>query len=206
MKLLFFPDEKEPCSTFYDKIVDQRVSRCRCQRLHAHETRSSFMQMLEYLEGAKRIDICIYMFTLKELADLLIRMRQKGCYVRIITDSLRGADGKVDLNSGQYKGTGDQIPRLRAMGITVKEIGNTEDTGRPLMHNKFVVIDNQRCIFGSFNWTKQAVLRNNESIALSDDPDFVRPLVKEFDRLWRLPNSNTSQNHLRTISTTFAWH
>ena len=53
-----------------------------------------------------------------------------------------------------------------------------------LMHNKFVVVDDKKVAFGSFNWTSQAVTGNNESVLMTNDPEIVEPFVEEFQRLW----------------------
>lgn len=38
-----------------------------------------------------------------------------------------------------------------------------------IMHHKFCVIDKKLCMFGSFNWTESANVRNVEDLNLCDD-------------------------------------
>ena len=52
------------------------------------------------------------------------------------------------------------------------------------MHHKFVIVDEDRIAFGSFNWTSQAVTGNNESVVVTNDSWIVRPFVEEFHKLW----------------------
>lgn len=50
---------------------------------------------------------------------------------------------------------------------------------------RFAVIDGKALINGSFNWTRQAVLQNQENVIIFDDDDMaVRVFTSEFERLW----------------------
>ena len=52
------------------------------------------------------------------------------------------------------------------------------------MHHKFAIVDGQKLISGSFNWTMQAVMGNKENVIVTEDPDIVEPFKEEFQRLW----------------------
>ena len=54
-----------------------------------------------------------------------------------------------------------------------------------LMHHKFLVVDREKVITGSFNWTSHATTANNENMIITNNPQIVRPYVDEFDRLWK---------------------
>jgi phosphatidylserine/phosphatidylglycerophosphate/cardiolipin synthase-like enzyme len=41
------------------------------------------------------------------------------------------------------------------------------------VHHKFVILDGRMIANGSFNWTRQAVLFNQENVVLSDNPALV---------------------------------
>lgn len=49
------------------------------------------------------------------------------------------------------------------------------------MHNKFCIIDNNKVITGSYNWTYYAEKRNWENIITSDDISIVNQYVNEFE-------------------------
>ena len=59
------------------------------------------------------------------------------------------------------------------------------------MHNKFVVIDGQVCITGSFNWTVQAVTANRENVLVTNNRECVQSFAGEFANLWTLFAKNT---------------
>jgi cardiolipin hydrolase len=44
-----------------------------------------------------------------------------------------------------------------------------------LMHHNFLIVDNRLLFNGSFNWTKQAVGFNFETMFISNDPNVVNP-------------------------------
>jgi phosphatidylserine/phosphatidylglycerophosphate/cardiolipin synthase-like enzyme len=52
------------------------------------------------------------------------------------------------------------------------------------MHNKFCVIDNQKVITGSYNWSKNAENKNDENVAVVYDNDFASDYSVEFKRLF----------------------
>ena len=51
------------------------------------------------------------------------------------------------------------------------------------MHDKFCVIDNQRVITGSYNWSDNAEYRNDENISIQNDPESATRYSLEFRRL-----------------------
>jgi cardiolipin hydrolase len=52
------------------------------------------------------------------------------------------------------------------------------------MHHKFAVVDGAKLINGSFNWTRQAVLGNQENIVIVADAKLCATFTKEFDSMW----------------------
>lgn len=117
----------------------------------------------------------MYRFTLPQIGNLFENMKKNGTRIRIITDN---AKDPVE---------GNQIPRLKAAGIEVREkenLGAIEDRSRPLMHNKFVIVDNKCCLLGSFNWTYAAVTKNQESVIKSHEKEIVGLLVRKFNQMW----------------------
>ena len=52
------------------------------------------------------------------------------------------------------------------------------------MHHKFCVVDSRFAITGSFNWTRSAVLENNENVLVLDARPVAARYAAEFERLW----------------------
>lgn len=45
------------------------------------------------------------------------------------------------------------------------------------MHHKFAIVDARLLINGSFNWTRQAVLYNQENCVITDNPQLVSTVL-----------------------------
>ena len=55
-----------------------------------------------------------------------------------------------------------------------------------IMHHKFCIIDKAICMFGSFNWTETANIRNIEDLNICDDYNVVANYLLEFNYIWDL--------------------
>lgn len=64
-----------------------------------------------------------------------------------------------------------------------------------IMHHKFCVIDKRICMFGSFNWTESANIRNIEDLNICDEFNVVADYLLEFKALW-----NLSKNDIRLLT------
>lgn len=81
----------------------------------------------------------------------------------------------------------DQIPRLIDNGIVVLEKSGHANDGskRPLMHNKYVIVDDEFVMHGSLNWTTGAVLHNRETVTVSHDRELVKAFSRNFAEIRR---------------------
>ena len=52
------------------------------------------------------------------------------------------------------------------------------------MHHKFVVADKKRLMNGSFNWSRNAMLGNNENVMFVGKKDIVNKYHGVFESLW----------------------
>eukprot|EP01097_Dermamoeba_algensis_P008098 TRINITY_DN5266_c0_g1_i2.p1 TRINITY_DN5266_c0_g1~~TRINITY_DN5266_c0_g1_i2.p1 ORF type:complete len:156 (+),score=26.63 TRINITY_DN5266_c0_g1_i2:48-515(+) len=128
----------------------------------------NFIKFQNYIKNAKSsLDICVYTITDNRISKVLIDLHKKGVKVRVITDDEKADD------------LGSDVQEFIKAGIPVKV-----DRSPFFMHHKFVVIDNSILLNGSFNWTKGACFNNRENIMVTNDPAFVKPFDKEFEKLW----------------------
>lgn len=193
LELLTFPDDnnnnKLTCWNYNEYLFGGRHCRCNgpksCDYLHTGGPKTSLICILEMLAVAQiKIDLCIFFFSLEEVAKLLIKLnRDLHIRIRVICDPGRMEDDKKK----------DQIPLLIKAGIQVRERQYSSDRHRPLMHHKFVVVDDRHALMGSFNWTRQAVEKNNESVMRTDKPEFVAQLRREFNKLWAHPDFHPAE-------------
>jgi len=113
----------------------------------------------------------MYTFTSRELAAKIINAKERGVVVRAyLDDSMKG---------GKYS----QAKPLEDAGIPVKF-----DNHVGLMHNKFVVIDNETLITGSYNWTKRAENQNDENVVIFHNKDAAKLYADKFEEYWSRSN------------------
>ena len=188
--VLIFPDEKMPCNSFYTRLNWGEYRRCRrpgCRFAHWEDRpHTSLMKIFMSLNNAvETIDLCIFKFTQRNLADFLITAATRHhVRVRIITDAhVESAQSGSANNRERQQGLGDRIPQLQQAGIPIR-VNRTDRESAALMHNKFVIIDGKCVLQGSFNWTQAAVMRNHETIISTNDKKVVKVFIAQFNRIW----------------------
>ena len=142
-------------------------------------------KLLSRLKTAeKSIDVCLFNITSEQLTKCVTDTIDKGVKVRLIVDG------------STFQSSGTQVKKFLAAGAFVrsswkpesaldKNSGDTEANGDYLMHHKFAIIDESILITGSFNWTMQALMGNNENIIITTSPDILNPFLEEFESLWK---------------------
>ena len=124
--------------------------------------------IIQELHKAKEtIDIAIYYFTDRDLANEVIGAYDKGIRVRIY------------LDKGQKEATYSKSRYLAKYGVAIRYSSNPY-----LMHHKFCVIDTKVVITGSYNWTASADKRNDENLVVIHDAKIAEEYSAEFNRLW----------------------
>ena len=116
----------------------------------------------------KTLDIAIFTFTRDSIAQAILEAHQRGLKIRCIGDD------------GNSKVKGSDIRLLASVGIPCK----TDNNLRFHMHNKMAILDNSVVITGSFNWTNQAVNKNQENILFLEDKDIANQYTQYFDQIW----------------------
>lgn len=114
------------------------------------------------------IDIAVYSWTDTDIMDLLLEKKYEiSGKIRIIMDNQQAA-GK----SSVYK-------TLKKLKFEVIVDGNNKNG---YMHNKFLVCDKKVVITGSYNWSANAMTKNDENcIKFIDDNQIFD---RQFEKLW----------------------
>lgn len=150
------------------KFKQSKYSRCKITE--------SMDRLLCHLNSARfTLDICMYVMTNSDLANVVMKLHFRGVKVRIIIDA--------DMAYSQ----GSSIRRLEKQGIATRWMKSTN-----LMHHKFCLVDASTddvratplVITGSLNWTNQALYGNWESVVVTSQPDLVMQYKSGFEKLW----------------------
>ena len=121
----------------------------------------------ELKKAHQTIDIAMYSFTSREIAQALLDAKEHHVKIRIT------------LDPGQIKDRYSKCRFLIKKGFDVKF-----HMGQGLMHDKFAVIDDHTVITGSFNWTVTADKKNSENLLIIKDRQLAQKYSKEFKTLW----------------------
>lgn len=127
--------------------------------------RNIILNQIMYAEH--KIDICVFTISDDRITSSIVDAHRRGRRVRIITDN----DKALDM--------GSDIARLAKHGVTIK-MDSTPDH----MHHKFMIVDDNALITGSYNWTLSAAKYNHENVVLTTDGKLVKSFLNEFGNLW----------------------
>ena len=132
--------------------------------------------------AVKSIDVCLFNITSDQLTQSVVETIEKGVKVRLIIDGSAAESSCVK----QFRAAGAFVrSSWKPESIVPKLSGDNTANGDYLMHHKFSIIDGSTLITGSFNWTMQALMGNNENIIITPDPELVHPFNEEFELLWK---------------------
>ncbi len=129
----------------------------------------------------KTLDLAIFTFTRDSIAQAILEAHQRGVKIRCIGDD------------GNSKVKGSDVRLLASIGIPCK----TDNNLRFHMHNKMAIIDNSVVITGSFNWTSQAVNKNQDNILFIEDKNIAGQYTEYYNKIWDSFNTVITQEEAK---------
>ena len=105
----------------------------------------------------------------QQIADKLAEQAKKGIHVECLFDY------------GQANSKFSRSSYLRGCGIKIAMSPNR--SGK--MHHKVIIIDDETVITGSYNYSKNAEVSNDENILVVKNAKIASRYVKEFKRCWK---------------------
>ncbi|HUY62557.1 MAG TPA: phospholipase D-like domain-containing protein [Candidatus Paceibacterota bacterium] len=126
--------------------------------LYSLDAKQNDKEIISLIDVAtSHVYFAMYEFTLKDIADALVRAKERGLDVR----------GLVDAGESASSYDAPIIAELVAAGIPVETERHADGTG--IMHIKAVVTDAAYAL-GSYNWTNSATTENDEILEIGTDP------------------------------------
>ena len=131
------------------------------------------------------IFVSVAWFTNKKLFNALLEKAKNNCYVSII----------IQL---------DEINSQCGIDYSLIQIGRSEcfkiSKDAELLHDKFCVIDFQKVITGSYNWTYKAS-QNSENILILNDPSVASQYISRFEQQKaKFQDSSIQQKSVTSVS------
>jgi phosphatidylserine/phosphatidylglycerophosphate/cardiolipin synthase-like enzyme len=122
-------------------------------------------------EATSSIDGALYRFNHPALAQAMEEVAERGVQIRLLVDGNKYKESRTtqELLSGEI------IPFRLAFG--------RQGRGSK-MHHKFVILDQQTVLTGSYNWTHESEDENQENLLILRDAYSVAAYTHEFEALW----------------------
>ncbi len=123
-------------------------------------------------QATRTLDVADYDFDLAGVADAMVRARQRGVHVRMVTDTDTLKDKKNAAIQAAFKKLKDaQIPIV-------------DDRRGPIMHNKFTVVDNAVVETGSWNYTDGDTYHLNNNMIIIRNAQIAENYTAEFNKMF----------------------
>jgi phosphatidylserine/phosphatidylglycerophosphate/cardiolipin synthase-like enzyme len=124
--------------------------------------------LIDTIRGANRsIRFMAFSFTLDDVAEAIEQEAASGVQIQGIFETT---------------GSNTEFSELRPLfcaGLQVRRDGNPF-----VLHHKVFIIDDERVVFGSFNFSSSARDSNDENMLIIRDPDLAAQFIAEFNRRW----------------------
>ena len=117
------------------------------------------------------INAALYRFNHPGLAGALEEAVRRGVRVRLLVDGNKYRESR-------------STQELLARAIIPFRLGFGRQGRGSKMHHKFVILDQQTVLTGSYNWTLESENENHENLLIVRDPLPVQAYGQEFEALW----------------------
>jgi len=173
--------EKEFQEMFYDKIFGNKKEKgpfAELRKKNEVKTAGHLLKVFfspedniediiiqEIAFAQKNIHFMLFSFTSSKIGEALIDKFNEGIKIYGLLEK-RGSQTKYS-----------QYIKMKIEGLPIKL-----DKNKGNMHHKVMIIDNKKVITGSFNFSKNANLKNDENIIILEDSKIARLYLKEFHK------------------------
>ena len=137
---------------------------------------------LAQLDGARRsLDIAMYAFTDRYLAESILRAAHRGVRVRIYRDHSEYESEERNSGRNANQSTSEMFRGERNIQVRVKR-------SRELMHLKAYCVDGEMLRDGSANWSPSGLKRQDNNARFTTDTRQVQAFENTFEGLWERDN------------------
>lgn len=137
----------------------------------------------------QRVDLALFVLSDQSVADAMEPLQRRGVTLRLLADpgfANRSFSEVLDLLGTRLT---DRFCKLEAGNRPwqrpLEGVGTPQLARGDKLHHKLAVIDGERVITGSFNWSPSAAHQNDETLLVIDSPQLASHFTAEIDRMWR---------------------
>lgn len=120
-------------------------------------------------QTTKTLDVVAFEMNNTVIEEAILDAHRRGVRVRVVTDDEHGIEDEKDFS----------IRNFIEAGIPV-----VDDSRSGLMHNKFMILDSNLVISGSWNFTVNDTYRNDNNALVLQSPQAVSAYQAEFDEMF----------------------
>ncbi len=136
-------------------------------------------------EAQHTLDIAMYAFTDKYIAEAIVERARAGVQVRIYRDRQQFGE-EESRNSEKRQSTTQQFGGVPNIHLKVKQ-------SRELMHLKAYLIDGRILRTGSANWSPTGLKRQDNNAHFCTDPNQIRAYQSTFEAMWNRSDNREIQ-------------
>jgi|SRR4051812_29575855 phosphatidylserine/phosphatidylglycerophosphate/cardiolipin synthase-like enzyme len=130
-------------------------------------------------QAQQTVDIAMYAFTDKYLAQELLELARRGVRIRLYRDRSQYQEEQRHAAEHAEPSCSDILHQDQDIQIRVKHSGE-----RDLMHLKAYVVDGRMLREGSANWSAAGLKRQDNSIHFITDVAEVKAFRRDFEQMW----------------------
>ncbi len=143
----------------------------------------------QLLTVRQRVDLSLFVFSAQNLADTMTRLQRQGVRLRLLADPGFASRSYSEVLDLQGVTLSDHRCRVEAGNRVWQQPIETAGSPRlargDKLHHKVAILDGQRVISGSFNWSPSAAFTNDETLLRIDSPQLAAHFEREMGRMWR---------------------
>lgn len=156
--------------------------------LYSLDQKQNDKEIIALINAAKStIYFAIYEFTLKDIADALVRAKGRGVAIY----------GVVDAGESSNSYDKPIVNELMSAGIPV--VTEKHADGNGIMHIKAIVTDSAYAL-GSYNWTGSATTENDELLEIGTDPALRQAYENVLKKLFNTYRGNAAAGAAAPVS------
>ncbi len=137
-------------------------------------------------EAKKTIDVGMYAFTDKYIAEALLAAAHSGVAVRIYRDRQQFEDEQRNSGAHAMSSTTEMFKGEENIRVRVKR-------SRELMHLKAYLVDGRLLRDGSANWSPTGLKRQDNNARFTTDASQVKAFRQMFEDMWRRDDNTEIQ-------------
>ncbi len=151
------------------------------EHLYSPGTNLERSELAQLDTATRSVDVAMYSFTDRYLAEELATLARKGVHVRVYRD-------REQFEQEAQRGGVTTTGILLAAGVEVRVKG-----ARDLMHLKSYVVDGRLLRSGSANWSPTGLKRQDNDLVYESIPEAVEGSERRFEEMWgRASNTSAS--------------